>query len=674
MPFIGGVSLGKPETVAVAVPGIIVALFGLYVLSFPFGLTGIHGTIRNNYGYDDGVYFSAAVRLLHGDIPYADFLFLHPPGITLLMSPAAGVATVFGTPAGLAVARIITVAVAAMNASLAALMLRHRGPRAMLTAGLVLALYPAAINATHTLLLEPYVVFFCLIGVNLAFNRAGVASTRRVALAGVALGFACTVKLWAVPIVIATALVLAVYSRRALAILTAGTASAFGAVCLPFLLVDPRGFIADVFIAQVQRREGGRAPALHKLRTFTGADSINTVHIPDSLVIAGAAVFAGVLLWWTVRYRRSLAERDWCVIGGAVLATAAVFSTGQFYAHYGYLPFAWLAMTAGLLVPPTAGRHLPRAASVAAAAACAVMLVVDADHARVYLHGSFNPADTIRAAVPRGACLVVTFATFPVVADRLIADDPGCPKMVDPFGEWVEHTPAHRPYRGALPVAFVKSFAAKLNDAGYVAFGQPNSSYVPWTPELRRWYAANFVEVRHTVGIALYEHRGHSAPPSLFPSLLTNSASELIAAGIEVEKSGDIATAFDYYQAAIARDGDDKFAHFDAGHIWQTWGNAVKAEAEYDAALRLDPDFPSALYNLAVLKSAGDPQAAVDLYRRVIAVQPDNASALFNLGVLLYQAGDPSGTQLVRDAIALQPRLAGSVPGDVTLDDAVPAP
>jgi hypothetical protein len=31
--------------------------------------------------YDDGVYYAAATGLVHGRLPYQDFLLLHPPGM-----------------------------------------------------------------------------------------------------------------------------------------------------------------------------------------------------------------------------------------------------------------------------------------------------------------------------------------------------------------------------------------------------------------------------------------------------------------------------------------------------------------------------------------------------------------------------------------------------------------
>ena len=58
--------------------------------------------------YDDGVLFGSSLRLVHGVLPYRDFIFAQPPGITLLLVPAALLAKVAGTAWGMAAARIPT--------------------------------------------------------------------------------------------------------------------------------------------------------------------------------------------------------------------------------------------------------------------------------------------------------------------------------------------------------------------------------------------------------------------------------------------------------------------------------------------------------------------------------------------------------------------------------------
>jgi hypothetical protein len=604
---------------------------------------------------------------VHGDLPYRDFLFLHPPGITLLMSPVAGVAGIFGTPAALAAARIVTVLVSAANASLVALVVRHRGPVAMLTAGLLFALYPAAINATHTLLLEPYVALFCLIGVNVLFKAGRMAPGRQVLYAGLALGFACSLKLWAAPVVVAAMIVAAVNSRKALAALSAGVAVGFGVVCMPFFLSAPGAFISNVFLVQFKRSDASSSVLL-KLRALTGADGIESIHVPTFVVVAISAIFVACVLFRVVRDRRDFVPCDWCVIAAFVATTLACFATSQFYAHYSYLPFVWIATTAALLVPRALPRGVPRTAVLfLLAALCVVALDQNARHARALLTGSFTVVGVVDEVVPPGGCLLVDVTTFSIVADRFTSADPGCPLMIDPFGEWVTHTQPHRPYVGVYPQSFVADFANKLNSSEFVAFAAPYSTYVPWTPELGRWFAANFDEIRHTNEVVVYAHRQHTPPPKQFPSMMEGTADQLVARGIESEKSGDIASAFDYYQAAMARDPGNKYAHFDAGHVDQMRGQADRAESEYKTALQSDPNFVAALYNLAVLTADADPAAAMDLYRSVLTQQPDDPAANFNLGVLLCRTGDASGKDLIRKAISLKPELGQDVPPDISL-------
>src|SRR5262249_56995357 len=59
--------------------------------------------------YDDGPYFGSAVRLVHGVLPYRDYAFVQPPGITVLTSPVALLTYLTGTAWGLCLARILTV-------------------------------------------------------------------------------------------------------------------------------------------------------------------------------------------------------------------------------------------------------------------------------------------------------------------------------------------------------------------------------------------------------------------------------------------------------------------------------------------------------------------------------------------------------------------------------------
>jgi len=70
-----------------------------------------------------------------GILPYRDFVFVQPPGITLLMTPAALIAKATGSTAGgMAIGRILTTLASAAGVVLLGLLVRHRGVLATLVA------------------------------------------------------------------------------------------------------------------------------------------------------------------------------------------------------------------------------------------------------------------------------------------------------------------------------------------------------------------------------------------------------------------------------------------------------------------------------------------------------------------------------------------------------------
>ena len=183
--------------------------------------------------YDDGPYFGSAVRLVHGSLPYKDFILVQPPGITLLMSPVGLLTYWTGTAWGLAIGRILTVLAGTAGVALAGLLVRHRGPlAALLTCGFM-AVYSDGVAAAHTVLVEPWLVLFCLAGAVAVFDGDRItASTRRLLGGGVLLGFAGAVEAWAiVPVLVLAALCLPQLKRTGIFI--GGVAAGF---VIPVLL------------------------------------------------------------------------------------------------------------------------------------------------------------------------------------------------------------------------------------------------------------------------------------------------------------------------------------------------------------------------------------------------------------------------------------------------------
>jgi Flp pilus assembly protein TadD len=85
----------------------------------------------------------------------------------------------------------------------------------------------------------------------------------------------------------------------------------------------------------------------------------------------------------------------------------------------------------------------------------------------------------------------------------------------------------------------------------------------------------------------------------------------------------------------------------------------VDAENYYRTALSIDPNFPSPIYNLAVLtRDRGDNLQAADLFRRYVALVPDDALGHYNLGLVLLNLGQTDeAMRELAEAQRLQPDL-----------------
>ena len=236
-----------PVNVVIAAMTLLALGLRLFYLTRPGYLLGVTE-------YDDGSYFGSAVRLVHGMLPYRDFVFVQPPGITLLMTPVALLARVTGTDWGLAVARIATMLVGAAGVALAGLLVRHRGVLAALIACGVVAIYPDSVASAHTLLVEPWLVLFCLAGAVAVFDGDRITgSSRRLIWGGVAFGFAGVIEAWAIIPVLVIVLLGLRWPRR----------MAFYAGRRGGRLRDPRAAVrraraADVL--QERDRRAGRRP------------------------------------------------------------------------------------------------------------------------------------------------------------------------------------------------------------------------------------------------------------------------------------------------------------------------------------------------------------------------------------------------------------------------------
>jgi alpha-1,2-mannosyltransferase len=457
--------------------------------------------------YDDGVYAGAALRLVHGTFPYRDFAFGHPPGILLLLLPLA----LIGGRTFWASGRIATAVVAAANVFLLVRLVRHRGPVAVLVAGLFLTFFPAAVFATRTLMLEPYLVLFTLLGATAMFTGDELAGRKRLLVAGVAFGFAGAVKIWAfAPAAVAIACCGPAFRRHLLPLVT-GMAAGFAVPSFPFFVLAPQSFIRDVVTVQFERNPAPGALSLgERLVYLTGIPSVPSTALAAALAIAYAAV---VSLAFSARPRPTRLE--WFALGTVFVSFTALLVAPDFGFHYAYFSAAYLA----LLLSLAAGRLLARAQARAAAlgrrgllgppslrtaavALVAIAIVVGLARSLTWRDSFPDPAMSIARLVPAGACVVTDEPALSVGADRFVATSRKCPLIVDPFFLWIATDPAKPPPSELPPSRLVREWQAAFSAADYVVLSS-DPFRIPLTPELTSRLRADF-DVVASDGVTVY--------------------------------------------------------------------------------------------------------------------------------------------------------------------------
>lgn len=94
------------------------------------------------------------------------------------------------------------------------------------------------------------------------------------------------------------------------------------------------------------------------------------------------------------------------------------------------------------------------------------------------------------------------------------------------------------------------------------------------------------------------------------------------------------------YQAALKIKPDYAEAHNNLGFILQERGRLAEAIDQYRKCLEIDPDCVDALNNLGfVLAQSGRVAEAIDYCQKALAIEPEYAAAHVNYAVALYQQG-----------------------------------
>ncbi|HWG62625.1 MAG TPA: glycosyltransferase 87 family protein [Streptosporangiaceae bacterium] len=514
----------NPVTAAIVALTIVALALRIYQLTRPDYLLGVTE-------YDDGTDFGSALQLVNGHLPYRDFVIVQPPGITLLMAPVALLAKGVGTAWAMGIGRILTALAGAAAVTLGGLLVRQRGMLAVVLTCGILAIYPSAVQAAHTVLLEPWLVLFCLAGALAVFDRDRITtSLPRLVGGGLLFGFAGAIKVWAVLPVLVILALSARRPRRALAYL-AGVVAGFVVPVLPFAALAPRTFYNSVVIAQLVRKDAVRIPLSYRLHQMTGLTDFTTAG-PLVLVIFSLALVAAVVgcaLVATRLTRHGPPELEWFGLVTATLVVISFLWPADFYYHYpGFLaPFLALAValpSARLVdaLRPAASRRVLARWLARYSVAAASIVIIGLGITQAVFESSLQPplapttpgldTSVVTAAsnlIPPGSCVLTDQVSFTIAANRFYSNVPGCSLMVDGVG--TDYSLAHglNAVTGAQKNPAVRAvWMSALEHAQYVWLSNISYKRIPWTSgEITGYFDRNFVPVLGGP-FGLYVHKG----------------------------------------------------------------------------------------------------------------------------------------------------------------------
>ena len=370
--------------------------------------------------YDAAVYFGAAVGLVHGELPYRDYLLLHPPGSTLALAPFAGLGYAVGDSAAWATGRVAMMALGAFTAVLVSRVLWPVGALPALLGGLFYAVYLPAVTIEITTRLEPLAAA-CLLGALVLLGTESPRTALRpgpVALAGALLGFATTVKIWGlVPLLVVAICVAVAAGVRQAARFAGGAAVAGVVVCLPFLLAAP----AQMWRQVVSNQFGRSGSEGFSWGRFADMSGLGAAYEPLGEYQTSGVIAASVVIAVAAVLACRVIQARLAVVLLAAFA-ALLTMTPTWFPHYAGVWAGVLAVTLGAAasVPLRSAGH-SRLRPLVVAGVGAVMLTGAALQLTQVEFGERFPSGPMAAAVaPVPGCIT--------------ADDPGALLQMNVLG------------------------------------------------------------------------------------------------------------------------------------------------------------------------------------------------------------------------------------------------
>jgi tetratricopeptide (TPR) repeat protein len=158
---------------------------------------------------------------------------------------------------------------------------------------------------------------------------------------------------------------------------------------------------------------------------------------------------------------------------------------------------------------------------------------------------------------------------------------------------------------------------------------------------------------------AVVEQRVSEAVQASVPAKM-ESARDYFQRGYARQDKGDLDGALADYNEAIRLDPNDALSYNNRGVIRKDKGDLDSALADYNEAIRLDPNNTLPYNNRGnTRKDKGDLDGALADYSEAIRLDPNNALFYFNRGIIRRDKGDLDGALAdYNEAIRLNPQYA----------------
>jgi hypothetical protein len=306
-------------------------------------------------------------------------------------------------------------------------------------AGSLYALWPPAIEAESTTLLEPLSTLGLLVALLLLDRRPSCA--RREVLAGVALGAATAVKVWGlVPLVVVLAWELALRRPRATGRVALGAACAVAVLCLPFFVAAPAAMYRMVVVDQL-RRGPVNAGVFDRLTGILGVYRFRAGARPPGWLLGAAVAVVCVLV-----VAGAILDRAWLVTALLAAIVTLLLQAPPFFDHYAALAAAPLLVLTGTgaagLAALTAHRVRGRPPLVGGAPVAGITVVLTVVPVTVFacvvagLHrGTAFPGARLHEAAAESRCVTADAPAALIQMDLLSRDlERGCPLRIDVTG------------------------------------------------------------------------------------------------------------------------------------------------------------------------------------------------------------------------------------------------